>query len=797
MKYIFSSLLLVLALHSAYLPAQTTLYYQGFENASVTCTENWGYTGGNRSTETSRTGSYSLRVGRSGESNTATFNTLNIAGISNLTLQVYHSVRSGSGPGMDTREGAVILVSLNGGAWTPVGQVGGYGDLGYTWTATSGGSSSSSSGCTVYQCPNPLVYPVPAGTNTIALRVVSVQGNSSCGNYNTYMNNGTAGSYNRTDEGFQIDDVRLTTTSSSIPGIWTGASNTDWFNCLNWNNNIVPTATTNVTIDQTAVNNCVVGSGAAVCNSINLTSNNGTTNDLTIQNNASLTVGGNVTMTKSAGSGDLELSILNTATFRCNNLTITGSAVNSDNCKFNNEVSTTNVTINGNLTLNDGGRLDLTNSPNYGIIHIKGNYTNNALETDFKQSGSIIYFDGTGNQSINTDIGFTEVFANMIVNKPSGTLTVNTPLDIENNVTYTSGRVYTTAVNLLSFYDNSTATGMSNSSFTDGPVRKIGDDAFTFPVGTGTDYQPATISAPGNTSHHFTVQYFHTDPGPTYNDNLKDPSLDHISNCEYWIIDRTNGNSNVNVTLSWDANSCGVTNLSDLRVARWDGSMWKDHGNGGTTGTTGAGTVITSGAVTSFSPFTLASVTIENPLPVELVSFNGDCQDGSVRLKWITASEVNNAYFILESSADGFTYHEITRVPGAGNSNQQLTYEYSPVSTNGNDLYYKLTQVDYNGSSETFQPVTVQCSTTLPAAGVVVASVSHQEISLSVYASTAGADVQIGLYNAYGRSLNVWQIGLNKGANVLKLNTDFLSAGIYILRLQGGGLDQSLKLFVK
>jgi hypothetical protein len=44
------------------------------------------------------------------------------------------------------------------------------------------------------------------------------------------------------------------------------------------------------------------------------------------------------------------------------------------------------------------------------------------------------------------------------------------------------------------------------------------------------------------------------------------------------------------------------------------------------------------------------------PLPVELVSFNSDCNDGQTILTWITSSENNSSSFDIETSPDGSTW---------------------------------------------------------------------------------------------------------------------------------------------
>ncbi len=143
---------------------------------------------------------------------------------------------------------------------------------------------------------------------------------------------------------------------------------------------------------------------------------------------------------------------------------------------------------------------------------------------------------------------------------------------------------------------------------------------------------------------HFTAEYFDVNPHPTYDNTLKDITIDHLSICEHWIINRTNGTSNVTANLSWNTpRSCGITNLTDLLVVRWDGAMWKDHGNGGTTGNTTTGTIVTSGVVTSFSPFTLGSVTVLNPLPIVVNKFEAVKNGSNVDLSWSVSN--NNKLF--------------------------------------------------------------------------------------------------------------------------------------------------------
>jgi len=302
---------------------------------------------------------------------------------------------------------------------------------------------------------------------------------------------------------------------------------------------------------------------------------------------------------------------------------------------------------------------------------------------------------------------------NLRLNNSSATgVTLAQALNIRGTATFDDGYLNTTAVNILGMTATSSVGAVSNNSFVSGPMIKTGNTAFVFPVGKNVVYAPIAISAPAVVSDQFTGEYFQTSPNPSYNTSSLEPALNHVSDCEYWMLNRTTGTSNVSVTLSWDTRSCGVTALPDLRVARWDGALWTDKGNGGTTGTTAAGTVVSSAVVTGFGPFTLASSTLTNPLPVELLSFSAKCEEELVVLRWTTASESDNDFFTIESSVNALDWQTSATVDGSGTSNVLTNYSWTDVSNPGRDIYYRLSQTDFDGETTVHDIVYLKnCST--------------------------------------------------------------------------------------
>lgn len=87
-------------------------------------------------------------------------------------------------------------------------------------------------------------------------------------------------------------------------------------------------------------------------------------------------------------------------------------------------------------------------------------------------------------------------------------------------------------------------------------------------------------------------------------------------------------------------------------------------------------------------------------LPVELVDFDGSNNEGVNNIYWVTATEINNDYFELQKSEDGYNYIHLTTIKGSGNSNTPIIYEHRDDKPFNDITYYRLKQVDFDGQFE-------------------------------------------------------------------------------------------------
>src|SRR5690606_39002627 len=149
--------------------------------------------------------------------------------------------------------------------------------------------------------------------------------------------------------------------------------------------------------------------------------------------------------------------------------------------------------------------------------------------------------------------------------------------------------------------------------------------------------------------------------------------------------------------------------------------------------------------ITSFSPFgVLSDPTL---LPVELLYFKGIYKDGYTELTWETLSETNNDYFTIEESRDGKNFEEVASVEGAGNSSKKISYSYTDTRNLSGQIYYRLRQTDYNGSS-TMSPIV---SVIIPAKSIGSVPYPNPTLnSINIPVSSEEFSVVISVYNVSG-----------------------------------------------
>ncbi|NOS55277.1 MAG: hypothetical protein HOP37_03365 [Cyclobacteriaceae bacterium] len=132
-------------------------------------------------------------------------------------------------------------------------------------------------------------------------------------------------------------------------------------------------------------------------------------------------------------------------------------------------------------------------------LDISGNWSNNGT---FTPNAGTVSFVGSGSGNTISSSS-SETFRNIIINKPNGITFSAGTHQVSGSLTLTSGVVAQNST--LTILHGGSVFGASNSSYVDGVITKIGNAAFTFPVGKSLLYRPIVISAPSASTDAFSA----------------------------------------------------------------------------------------------------------------------------------------------------------------------------------------------------------------------------------------------------------------------------------------------------
>jgi hypothetical protein len=183
-----------------------------------------------------------------------------------------------------------------------------------------------------------------------------------------------------------------------------------------------------------------------------------------------------------------------------------------------------------------------------------------------------------------------------------------------------------------------------------------------------------------------------------------------------------------------------------------------------------------------------------NPLPVELKAFEATANNTNANLTWSTASEQNNDHFVVERSLNGSTFERIGQVRGQGTTSRVTSYSFTDANIGSKHqgvVYYRLQQVDTDGTAS-YSPVrTVSFSAGLTAGAVAVgvypnpATSQDQAVTLALTSLPTGT-YEVTVLDGMGRVVRTQTV---QGGQNQPLNVQQLPAGTYLVKVQGNALN--------
>jgi trimeric autotransporter adhesin len=195
------------------------------------------------------------------------------------------------------------------------------------------------------------------------------------------------------------------------------------------------------------------------------------------------------------------------------------------------------------------------------------------------------------------------------------------------------------------------------------------------------------------------------------------------------------------------------------------------------------------------------SITQNCAVPITLLQFKGERSGSINKLDWTTATEINNAGFELQRSADGVNFSSLAFVGSKasnGNSVNAITYNFDDVRPLAGSGYYRLKQVDKDGKATMSKVVLIK--------GAKVNAVTftsiypnpvHDKLN-TIITSPVTEVVQLVITDLSGKVISKQAASLVSGDNKIEMPVSSLASGTYFIKATcANGCETAVHKFVK
>ncbi|HEY1038100.1 MAG TPA: lamin tail domain-containing protein [Bacteroidia bacterium] len=517
-------------------------------------------------------------------------------------------------------------------------------------------------------------------------------------------------------------------------GQWVGTTNTDWFECSNWQNLRVPDSTVSVNIDN-VTNDPVVGAPT-----------------VTYPNGA---FANNLTISNTSGAGVLTL---NTATSL---LTIKG-----------------NVTNNGIITGSNGhfsyrGTTTQTHSGS-GTTSLYNMWLENS-------NGLTISQDITVTNQLKFNYGVLSTGSNKLVitNTTVPTITgYSTSKFINGNLRHSIASNTSTYILPLGYgtssadyhpanFVNGNITGVT---YLDTYVNSITESGNNIDSRVNTSQQGEAIIDVVNTAE-WNITPNAAASGGTYGVDLYVTNISGLIDNQFVVVKRPNASTDYADWNTFETTTFIPTAGSNGRIT-----------------SSGAG-YATRNNYSSFSKFAIGKIA-NIVLPADLLNFSGKRSANKILLSWESATEINLNQYEVEKSADALNYTSLGKVTASYNRGGTYhLYDETPVEGLN---YYKLFTIDNDGK-RTFQKT---ISVNYMAGQVNDFTISYSDDKVCIILNDVTLQTEVKMYNLTGQLVKIFTNEELMSGNLIINNSDY-AKGMYILRVGQKFSSTSDKIIIR
>ncbi|GIK23380.1 MAG: S8 family peptidase [Ignavibacterium sp.] len=182
-------------------------------------------------------------------------------------------------------------------------------------------------------------------------------------------------------------------------------------------------------------------------------------------------------------------------------------------------------------------------------------------------------------------------------------------------------------------------------------------------------------------------------------------------------------------------------------------------------------------------------------VPVELTSFNAEYINGIVELQWITASETNCYGFEIERKEISGNYQTIGFVSGSGSTTNRVTYSFVDNNLNASRYFYRLKQIDFDGSCEYSNEVEVLINSLNGFKLFQNYPNPFNPVTTLHFIIPEEGNVKIALYDILGNQIKtLLDEDVVSGSYNLVIDGSDLSSGTYFVKMLSRNNQQVIKI---
>jgi hypothetical protein len=312
-----------------------------------------------------------------------------------------------------------------------------------------------------------------------------------------------------------------------------------------------------------------------------------------------------------------------------------------------------------------------------------------------------------------------------------------------------------------------------------------------YPVGNSS-YNPLSITNKSGASDVFSVRVV----DGAFMEGLTGAAITSTVLNRTWDISKTNANagSGVDFVFNWNAGEVANGSFLTPKMNHYSSSTSNWEVPTVTSTVFGSNMLTVTGYTGTFSPFTIAEGT--SALPIELTAFNANCIETATTINWQTASEHNSATFELEKSRDGINWTSVETVQAAGNSTTMINYSVIDSDKTTGVVYYRLNQMDQDGESKIYGPISANCFDTKDFTATVFPNPASGMVTIEMNAPKAQT-LSIQICGTDGKVIEQIANTLEEGTTQIPLSIATLKAGVYTVKVNGENTFKTIKLIVQ